>query len=100
MRVTWPVVTSVQTTIGDGGNRPCCESLLSLKCVKSAAISLPLTKRQPPRGEGGKRGRGEEENGIFPSSPLPLFPPSPLRNGAIAPRRSASGSVDSTKSAF
>ena len=35
-------------TIGDGGSRPCCASLFSLKCVSRAAISLPVTKRQPP----------------------------------------------------
>ena len=61
MRVTWPVVTSVLTTIGDGGSRPCCDSLLSLKCVSRAAIWLPVTKRQAA---GAVRRHGAEAVGV------------------------------------
>jgi len=69
--VTWLVVTSVRTTTADAGSRPAWDNLLSLKWVSRAAIWLPVTKCH------------------FPA-----------RSGAMAPRRSASGSVDSTRSAF
>ena len=73
MRVTWPVVTSVLTTIGDGGSRPCCDSLFSLKWVSRAAISLPVTKRQPPGAVGDHRAEavgvrigGQHQVGLVP----------------------------------
>ena len=53
MRVTSPVVTSVFTTIGEAGIRPCRANCASLKCVNRAAISLPVTNRQS-----GVRGQG------------------------------------------